>query len=183
MSLKNIKSNIQAERGFTIVELLIVVVVIAILAAITIVSYNGITNRANASAAQSTAAALQKKAELFASDGPTGQYPIRLSDLTGTAIVLANPALNPAVTTTSANTWYVAPNSIEVTANPATNPTASNGKNTVKYQPCGTFSSGTASANMTSVAGANITWWDFTKSSSQATTITLGTVSGTCATT
>lgn len=33
-------------KGFTIVELLIVVVVIAILAAITIVSYRGITNRA-----------------------------------------------------------------------------------------------------------------------------------------
>lgn len=33
-------------RGFTIVELLIVVVVIAILAAITIVAYNGITNQA-----------------------------------------------------------------------------------------------------------------------------------------
>jgi prepilin-type N-terminal cleavage/methylation domain-containing protein len=36
--------------GFTIVELLIVVVVIAILAAITIVSFNGITARANDSA-------------------------------------------------------------------------------------------------------------------------------------
>jgi prepilin-type N-terminal cleavage/methylation domain-containing protein len=33
-------------QGFTIVELLIVVIVIAILAAITIVAYNGITNRA-----------------------------------------------------------------------------------------------------------------------------------------
>ncbi len=33
-------------KGFTIVELLIVIVVIAILAAITIVSYNGIQNRA-----------------------------------------------------------------------------------------------------------------------------------------
>ena len=40
-------------EGFTIVELLIVVVVIAILAAITIVSYNGIQNRANDSAAKS----------------------------------------------------------------------------------------------------------------------------------
>lgn len=38
--------------GFTIVELLIVVVIIAILAAITIVSYNGITNRATQSALQ-----------------------------------------------------------------------------------------------------------------------------------
>lgn len=36
----------QKNRGFTIVELLIVIVVIAILASITIVSYNGISNRA-----------------------------------------------------------------------------------------------------------------------------------------
>lgn len=34
------------KRGFTIVELLIVIVVIAILAAITIVAYNGIQTRA-----------------------------------------------------------------------------------------------------------------------------------------
>jgi len=39
-------------RGFTIVELLVVIVVIAILAAITIVSYNGITGRANDSVVQ-----------------------------------------------------------------------------------------------------------------------------------
>ena len=40
------------KSGFTIVELLIVVVVIAILAAITIVAYNGIQNRAKQSALQ-----------------------------------------------------------------------------------------------------------------------------------
>lgn len=44
-----IKGRGVSTRGFTIVELLIVVVVIAILAAITIVSYNGITSRASAS--------------------------------------------------------------------------------------------------------------------------------------
>jgi prepilin-type N-terminal cleavage/methylation domain-containing protein len=42
----------QKTDGFTIVELLIVVVVIAILAAITIVSYNGIQARANDAAAK-----------------------------------------------------------------------------------------------------------------------------------
>lgn len=53
------------KSGFTIVELLIVVVIIAILAAITIVAYNGIQNRAKASAAQSLANSIVKKAEAF----------------------------------------------------------------------------------------------------------------------
>ena len=60
MSLKQTKS-----RGFTIVELLIVIVVIAILAAITIVAYNGIQNRAKQSAAQSLANTIIKKAEAY----------------------------------------------------------------------------------------------------------------------
>lgn len=46
-------SGRQKNFGFTIVELLIVIVVIAILAAIVIVAYNGIQNRANDSAVQS----------------------------------------------------------------------------------------------------------------------------------
>ena len=40
-------ATIRQKHGFTIVELLIVIVVIAILAAITIVAYNGIQTRAN----------------------------------------------------------------------------------------------------------------------------------------
>jgi prepilin-type N-terminal cleavage/methylation domain-containing protein len=53
------------QKGFTIVELLIVVVVIAILAAISIVAYNGITNRAKVSAASSALNQAVKKIALY----------------------------------------------------------------------------------------------------------------------
>jgi len=63
-------------KGFTIVELLIVVVVIAILAAITIVAYNGIQNRAKESAVQSSASQVGKKiASHFYTNNDT--YPIQ----------------------------------------------------------------------------------------------------------
>jgi len=65
--------------GFTIVELLIVIVVIAILAAITIVAYNGIQNRANDSAVASDAAVIRKKMELSKID--LGHYPSNETDL------------------------------------------------------------------------------------------------------
>ena len=51
-------------RGFTIVELLIVIVVIAILAAITIVAFNGIQERSQVARAQSDMSNMQKLVEL-----------------------------------------------------------------------------------------------------------------------
>ena len=60
-----------SSRGFTIVELLIVVVVIAILAAITIVSYNGIQNRAKSAAAQAAASQAFKKITLWQIENPS----------------------------------------------------------------------------------------------------------------
>ena len=58
----NTKSN---QKGFTIVELLIVIVVIAILAAISIVAYNGIQKRGKTTSAQSAAAQVSKKAASY----------------------------------------------------------------------------------------------------------------------
>lgn len=70
---------LQKQKGFTIVELLIVVVVIAILAAITIVSYNGITNRAKQSAVASMTSQVQKKLSAYAVTN-NDQYPASLAE-------------------------------------------------------------------------------------------------------
>ena len=56
-------------QGFTIVELLIVIVVIAILAAITIVSYTGIQERARVSAAQAFAAQIKHSPDMLDATG------------------------------------------------------------------------------------------------------------------
>jgi len=64
-------------RGFTIVELLIVIVVIAILAAISIVAYNGIQQRARLSQIQTANVQMQKSLELFKAE--TDNYPSSIS--------------------------------------------------------------------------------------------------------
>lgn len=89
-------------NGFTIVELLIVIVVIAILAAISVVAYTGVRNRARTSSAQFAASTVAKKVELYYTG--IGNYPTRFSDLTGaastdpyllTGITLAGTLSNP----------------------------------------------------------------------------------------
>ena len=78
-------------RGFTIVELLIVIVVIAILAAITIVAYNGIQTRAKASAIISDLKATEKAFKLYkASSGANMWWKDDDSALTGSG----NPSIS-----------------------------------------------------------------------------------------
>ena len=89
MSLSNIK-KMQAEKGFTIVELLIVIVVIGILAAIVIVAYNGIQDRSKNTKYQTDATALQKGAEAVNAD--LGSYP------TGTDAATLTTSFNSSAT-------------------------------------------------------------------------------------
>ena len=96
-------------RGFTLVELLIVIVVIAILAAITIVAYNGIQQRAHTSSQKTAASTLHKKVEAYFAINNT--YPtysstpntitpllngIKDSSLAGSSISLKGTALTGA---------------------------------------------------------------------------------------
>jgi len=157
MSTKNIKLNTQAQKGFTIVELLIVVVVIAILAAITIVSYNGITNRANASGAKAAAASMQKKAELYAADGPTGKYPFTVTALTGAPT--DKTYATPASLFTSVTGSQVAL-------------TAENGKSSARLYVCAP-----AAVTSTNISGLRIAFWDYETGaeSTAATSINVGT--------
>ena len=125
------------QSGFTIVELLIVIVVIGILAAITIVAYSGITARANGSKAQTNAANTQKVAESFNAD--KGYYPALAA--TGT----------DSIGTYNGSTRL--PSGITIIPDAATTTiTATNGLTTVGYA-CLT--------SCTNSTGGRIAWWNF----------------------
>ncbi len=98
------------QRGFTIVELLIVIVVIGILAAITIVAYNGIQTRAeNTKTTQSIAdyvKILQIYAVTYGTYPVTAGYPC-LSNEGSACAKDSGPAACFGVNGTTANTAYI----------------------------------------------------------------------------
>ena len=143
--------NKQAKRGFTIVELLVVIVVIGILAAITIVSYSGITARANTTKALSNAQAVQTVAEIMNADN--GYFPVTAASFgTGSTttklpagVTVQGAALTEASTTT------------------------------ISYQYCGA----TAAPAVTAALGGKITYWDYSTGTVSTNVIFVG--SGTAA--
>lgn len=73
--------------GFTIVELLIVIVVIGILAAIVIVAFNGIQNRAANTSIEADLSNLSKQVSMF--HATEGRYPQNSTDVTNLGIKLS----------------------------------------------------------------------------------------------
>ncbi len=105
---------VKNKQGFTIVELLIVVVVIAILAAITIVSYNGIQTRTRDSERTAEVSTMMKAIEMYMAEN--GSYPSLGSDNTGYSYTALAPFLvpkyisaipSPPTGGTAADYWYV----------------------------------------------------------------------------
>lgn len=63
-------------RGFTIIELLVVIVVIAILAAITVSAFNGVQNRTYDASVRSDLNQIAKKMEIYKTSSSASTYPI-----------------------------------------------------------------------------------------------------------
>ena len=155
-------------NGFTIVELLIVIVVIGILAAITIVSFNGVTARANTTGSQASASSVVKKAEAY--NAEKSGYPATFASLTASA--------------DSANSYYIAASSMALaTANLTTAPTGTLATKTVVFNICGNSGSTTAPANLAAITGSagtitgiRVNYWNFSDSNSPF--LSTGTVTG-----
>ncbi|KKW02614.1 MAG: hypothetical protein UY35_C0014G0040 [Candidatus Saccharibacteria bacterium GW2011_GWC2_48_9] len=152
--------------GFTIVELLIVIVVIGILAAITIVAFNGVQNRAKATSARSLANSVLKKAEIY--NANYGQYP-SIGNFTAAAGTAGAAAGTEAAL--PANT-----NIITYGAAAGGALSAISGNNTIAYLVCNS-----AGSNV----GIEITYWDYTRgvysNTAPSMSYQAGQITGTCA--
>jgi uncharacterized protein (TIGR02145 family)/prepilin-type N-terminal cleavage/methylation domain-containing protein len=98
------------KQGFTIVELLVVIVVIGILATITIVSYSGVTQKATETSLKSDLLSAQAELTLFQLNN--GAYPTSISDC-------PNPASGNMCLKASAGTSFTAvPYVVDNSSNP-----------------------------------------------------------------
>ena len=140
MTTKNIKN-----QGFTLVELLIVIVIIAILTVVSLVAYNGLQNQAKTSAAKSAADAVAKKAELY--NTAESKYPANLAALTDAA---------------HSGEPYVKTVNEPATGTTLTAGTAPKEANTIEYKVC--------SGNK----GAHVKYYNFSKDTVEERTVGTG---------
>ncbi len=144
-------------KGFTIVELLVVIVVIGILAAITLVSYTSIAAKANGSTALSSATQTKKKMLSYYAE--KGIYPATFV------------ALNDTTQQYYMNTTGLLDATILSSGNLPTKPAE------VNYVKCGTTGSATVptdAATITVVSGIKIGYWDYGNATPQIGYVTDG---------
>jgi len=85
----------QNQHAFTIVELLIVIVVIGILAAITIVAFNGVQSRARDASLSSSVVSLEKGLKLYNAENGTFPSSLGCADDSGCSVGGLSTALVP----------------------------------------------------------------------------------------
>lgn len=148
--------NTKAAPGFTIVELLIVIVVIGILATIAVVSYDGAVSNSKTNSAKVSANVVAKRLDNYYSG--TGTYPVPSDNTAATlTTMLATRADSTLTNTNVAVVGSLSP---------------SNGQSSVAVSIC-TSPSGTA---------YSISYWDYTKNQVALTPVT-GSVSTTACST
>ncbi|MEP7204971.1 MAG: prepilin-type N-terminal cleavage/methylation domain-containing protein [Candidatus Saccharibacteria bacterium] len=156
----NNTNGIRPASGFTIVELLVVIVVIGILASITIVSYGGITGRANTTRAQTNGVQTQKVAEMY--NAENSRYPASIAEFNSGTIAKLPTGITLVGGQTGTGTVPTGP----------INVTAANGATTVGYS---------CLVSCTNSAGGRITYWDFSTNAQSLNIIYVGAATATAA--